>query len=109
MEVGPAGNRTASWKPRRGEPSRHRRLPHEVEIACDDPGRLIGVAAAVRKDFVQLPEAKLVGASALQVKVVGHHLAPVNGCFRYERDPAADPALKDSQIGTYHRGFQNAD
>ena len=71
----------------------------EVEIARDHETRAVDVLAAVRKDLVQLPESKFVGASALQVKIVGHHLASADSCFRYESDPAAGPALKSREIG----------
>src|ERR1022692_3299952 len=70
----------------------------EVEIARDHEARPVDVPPAVRKDLVQLPDSKIVGASALQVKIVGHHLASVVVCFRYETNPPADPALKSREI-----------
>ena len=70
----------------------------EVEIARDHEARPVDVPPAVRKDLVQLPDPKFVGASALQVKIVGHHLASVDVCFRYETNPPADPALKSREI-----------
>ena len=51
----------------------------QVEIASDDQSRPVDVLAAVRKDLVQLPEPKFIGASAFQMQVIGHYLAPVNG------------------------------
>src|ERR1035438_5845955 len=70
----------------------------EVEIARDHETRPVDVPAAVRKDLVQLPDSKIVGASALQMKIVGHHLASVDSCFRYEGNPTAEPALKSREI-----------
>src|ERR1700688_3022000 len=70
----------------------------QVEIAGDYQSGTVDVLAAVRKDLVQLPEAKFIGASTFQVKIVGHYLAPINSCFGDEGDPPADPALKNGQI-----------
>src|ERR1035438_7856210 len=47
----------------------------EVESARDHETRPVDVPAAVRKDLVQLPDSKIVGAPALSIENVGHHLA----------------------------------
>src|ERR1017187_988550 len=71
----------------------------KVEIASDHQDRLVDVPGAVGKNLVQLSEAKSVVASALQVKVISHHLAGMDRCFGNESDPSAEPALKDRNIG----------
>src|SRR5579871_6582523 len=70
----------------------------QVEIAGNHQFRLADVLAPVSKDLVQLPEPKVVGAPTLQVEIVGHYLAPINGGFRYQGDSPAEPALKCGQV-----------
>jgi hypothetical protein len=70
----------------------------EIKIASDHECRLIDVRGAVRKNLIQLLDTQRVVTFALQVKVVGDDLPAVNSCFRYESDPPADPALKNSHL-----------
>src|ERR1035441_10671641 len=72
----------------------------EVEIARDHEARPVDVPPAVRKDLVQLPDSKIVVASALQMKIVGHHLASVDSCFRYEGNPTAEPDRKSTRLNS---------
>jgi hypothetical protein len=70
----------------------------EIEIASDDDHSLIVVRAAVCQNLIQLPETKRVVASAFKVNVVADNLSGVNRRFDDERNPAAQPALKDRKV-----------
>src|SRR6185369_8304362 len=69
-----------------------------VEIAGEDQSRTVDVVAAVRKNLVQLPEAKFIHASTFQVKIVAQYLSAVDRRFGNQRDSPAEPALKNRQL-----------
>ena len=71
---------------------------------ANDLARALNLNYAFGMEFQELSEGTTanpcvsVVASALQVKVIAHHLAGVDRCFGYESDPPAEPALKDRNI-----------